>query len=125
VRSFLDTFPHASLWTTEFHEMLLIGSFSRSSSMLRLAARFSQPEVATAVREVGIASPAALLATWVTDRAGLSAMPRRASGDRRPTSNRVCDLVPEGLGRPAPVARFAPSPSDDSLAAVPTSATDC
>ena len=24
VRSFLDTFPHASLWTTEFHEMLLL-----------------------------------------------------------------------------------------------------
>ena len=26
VRSFLDVFPYASLWTTEFHEMLLIGS---------------------------------------------------------------------------------------------------
>jgi spermidine synthase len=44
VRSFLDVFPHASLWTTE---------------------------VAAALREVGIASPAALLATWVTGRAGL------------------------------------------------------
>ena len=28
VRSFLDVFPHASLWTTELHEMLLIGSFA-------------------------------------------------------------------------------------------------
>jgi spermidine synthase len=26
VRSFLDVFPHATLWTTELHEMLLIGS---------------------------------------------------------------------------------------------------
>ena len=37
----------------------------------RIAARFDQPEVAAALREVGIASPAALLATWVMDRAGL------------------------------------------------------
>src|SRR5271170_3009875 len=28
VRSFLDSFPHVTLWTTELHEMLLIGSFS-------------------------------------------------------------------------------------------------
>lgn len=26
VRSFLDSFPHASLWSTELHEMLLVGS---------------------------------------------------------------------------------------------------
>jgi spermidine synthase len=26
VRSFLDVFPYASLWTTEAHEMLLVGS---------------------------------------------------------------------------------------------------
>src|SRR5262249_47490940 len=26
VHSFLDAFPYASLWTTEFHEMLLVGS---------------------------------------------------------------------------------------------------
>jgi spermidine synthase len=72
VRSFLDTFPHASLWTTEFHEMLLIGSFKPIElDVPRIAERFAQPEVAAALREVGIVSPAALLATWVTDRAGL------------------------------------------------------
>jgi predicted membrane-bound spermidine synthase len=72
VRSFLDAFPHASLWTTEFHEMLLIGSFEPIElDAPHIAARFDQPEVAAALREVGIASPAALLATWVTDRAGL------------------------------------------------------
>ncbi len=72
VRSFLDVFPHASLWTTEFHEMLLIGSFAPIElDAPRIAARFDQPEVAAALREVGIASPAALLATWVMDRASL------------------------------------------------------
>ena len=25
VRSFLDVFPYATLWTSEFHEMLLVG----------------------------------------------------------------------------------------------------
>lgn len=72
VRSFLDVFPHAALWTTEFHEMLLIGSFEPLElDVPRIAARFEQPEVAGALREVGIASPAALLATWITDRNGL------------------------------------------------------
>lgn len=72
VRSFLEVFPHASLWTTEFHEMLLIGSFEPMHlDVPRITARFAQPEVAAALREVGIMSAAALLATWVTDRAGL------------------------------------------------------
>ena len=34
VRSFLDAFPHASLWTTELHEMLLIGSFAARSNSI-------------------------------------------------------------------------------------------
>ena len=33
VRSFLDAFPQATLWTTELHEMLLVGSLAPSSSM--------------------------------------------------------------------------------------------
>jgi spermidine synthase len=72
VRSFLDVFPSATLWTTELHEMLLIGSFTPIELEAgRISARFNQPEVRSALREIGIASPAALLATWVTDRAGL------------------------------------------------------
>jgi len=52
--------------------MLLVGSLSPITlDVPRISARFAQPEVAAALREVGIASPAALLATWVTDRAGL------------------------------------------------------
>jgi spermidine synthase len=72
VRSFLDVFPSATVWTSELHEMLLIGSLTPIElDAGRIAARFNQPEVRSALREIGIASPAALLATWVTDRAGL------------------------------------------------------
>jgi spermidine synthase len=78
VRAFLDVFPHATLWTTELHEMLLVGSerpFVLDSS--RVVARFAAPEVARLLAEVGVESPAALLATYVTDRAGLE----RYAGD--------------------------------------------
>jgi spermidine synthase len=72
VRSFLDAFPHVSLWTTELHEMLLVGSYAPIElDANRLIARFQHPEVATALAEIGIATPAALLATWITDREGL------------------------------------------------------
>jgi spermidine synthase len=72
VRSFLDAFPHVSLWTTEIHEMLLLGSMSPLEvNHARIAARLGQEEVASALSEVGVDSEAALLATWVTDREGL------------------------------------------------------
>lgn len=72
VRAFLDAFPHATLWTTELHEMLLVGSNDPIElDATRIERRFNQPSVAGALGEVGIGSPAALLATWVTDRAGL------------------------------------------------------
>lgn len=78
VRSFLDVFPYASLWTTEFHEMLLVGSLQPLElDVSRISQRFAQPEVRDTLREVGIGSPAALLATWVTDRDGL----QRYAGD--------------------------------------------
>lgn len=72
IRSFLDIFPYATLWTTEFHEMLLVGSaepFELDAN--RIAQRYARPGMTAALREVGIASPAALLATYVTDRTGL------------------------------------------------------
>ncbi|MGH8699989.1 MAG: spermidine synthase, partial [Burkholderiales bacterium] len=86
VASFLDVFPDATLWTTELHEMLLVGSFEPIDlDVPRISARFNQPDVAAALREVGIDSPAALLATWVTDRAGLE---RYADGARPVTDDR-------------------------------------
>nr|WP_255592482.1 fused MFS/spermidine synthase [Bordetella sp. BOR01] len=72
VASFIEIFPHASLWTTELHEMLLVGSMQPLPlDAARIAARYAQPGVRAALAEVGVGSPAALLATWVTDRAGL------------------------------------------------------
>lgn len=72
VRSFIDVFPHATLWTTELHEMMLIGSFKAMKlDISRMTARFEQPEVRLALHEVGVNSVAGLMATWVTDRAGL------------------------------------------------------
>jgi spermidine synthase len=72
IRSFVDVFPYATLWTTELHEMMLVGSMQPIElDVPRITSRFEQPTVAASLREVGIKSPAALLATWITDRAGL------------------------------------------------------
>jgi spermidine synthase len=72
VRSFIDVFPYATLWSTEMHEMLLIGSQQPIElDTNQITSRFAQAEVATALQAVGISSPAALLATWVSGRDGL------------------------------------------------------
>lgn len=72
VRSFLDVFPYASLWTSEFHEMLLVGSQQPMTlDAAKISARFQQDSVRSTLQDVGIGSAAALLATWVTDRTGL------------------------------------------------------
>ena len=85
VRSFLDAFPHASAWTTELHEMLLVGSAEPMElNASRIEERFKQPQVAASLAEVGVASPAALMATWVTDRDGLE---RYADGARPVTDD--------------------------------------
>ena len=72
VRSFLDVFPYASLWTSEFHEMLLVGSLQPMAlDAAKITERFQQASVRSTLQDVGIGSAPALLATWVTDRAGL------------------------------------------------------
>jgi hypothetical protein len=54
--------------------MLLIGSMQPVVlDVGRVEQRFERPGVAAALREVGVDSAAAALATWVTDREGLSA----------------------------------------------------
>lgn len=84
VRAFLDVFPHATLWTTELHEMLLVGSLDHIElDATQIEQRFNQPSVAASLREVGIASPGALLATWVADRAALD----RYAGDTAPVTD--------------------------------------
>ncbi len=84
VRSFLDVFPHASAWTTELHEVLLVGSLSPLElEGARVEKRWAQPEVKAALAEVGVESAAALLATWLTDRTGLE----RYAGNSRPVTD--------------------------------------
>lgn len=78
VRSFLDAFPYATLWTSEFHEMLLVGSMEPIElDAAKISQRFQQDTVRSTLQDVGIGSAPALMATWVTDRAGLE----RFAGD--------------------------------------------
>jgi len=84
VRSFLDVFPYATAWSTELHEALLVGSSSPLElDGARVARRYSQPEVRAALTEIGIESPESLLATWMTDRAGLEGF----AGDALPVTD--------------------------------------
>jgi spermidine synthase len=105
VRSLLDVFPYATLWTTEFHEMLLVGSgepFELDAG--RIAQRYARPGVTAALREVGVASPAALLATYVTDRAGLEryALDALPTTDDRPRIEYSTWLRPDEFSRVLP-----------------------
>jgi hypothetical protein len=60
------------------HELMLVGSSSPIElDGARIGERYSQPALRSALAEVGIESPEALLATWLTDRAGLE----RFAGD--------------------------------------------
>ena len=105
VRSFIDVFPYATLWTTELHEMLLVGSSQPIVlDVDRIANRFHQSQVEAALREVGISSPAALLSTWVTDRAGLE---KFAAGAAPVTDDRPSIEYTTWV-RPAEVARALP-----------------
>jgi predicted membrane-bound spermidine synthase len=86
VRAFLDVFPHATAWSTEVHEVLLLGS--RRPLELRgprVAERFAVPEVGDVLAEVGIESAEALLATFLADRAALE---RYAAGAPPVTDDR-------------------------------------
>jgi spermidine synthase len=85
VRSFLDVFPYATLWSTELHEMLLVGSYEPIElNANQITSRSTQGEVSTSLGAVGISSSAALLATWVTGREGLE---RYAANARPVTDN--------------------------------------
>ncbi|VVE12589.1 fused MFS/spermidine synthase [Pandoraea anhela] len=103
IASFITVFPHASLWTTELHEMLLVGG--QTPLVLDAASirqRFAQSGVAQALTEVGIDSAGALLATWITDRPGLAYYVE----DTRPvTDNRPGIEYAPWVGRQA----FAPT----------------
>jgi hypothetical protein len=96
VRAFLDVFPYARAWSTELHEVLLVGSLRPLElDGQRTATRFASPEIQAVLAEVGIESPEALLGTWITDRSGLE----RYTGDapRLPTTG-PASSTPPGCG---------------------------
>ena len=106
VRSFLDSFPYATLWTTELHEMLLIGSFAPIDlDINQISERFNQPTVAEAFNEVGIDSPAALMATWVTGREGLE----RYAADALPVTDDHPRIEYAALVRSNEITRTLPA----------------
>lgn len=129
VRSFLDSFPHATLWSTELHEMLLVGSLEpQELDASRIAARLSDPTLAAALGEVGISGPADLIATWMTDRAGLeryvgSALPVT---DDQPRIEYASWVRPDELQRtlPALVAVRSKAPIARGDAALEKSVSD-
>ena len=74
--------------------MMLIGSMEPVPlDFAVIAERFQTPGIAQALEEVGVLTPADLLATYVTDRSGLEAYGGQcAASDRRPPTHRVREL---------------------------------
>ena len=106
VRSFIDVFPYVTVWTTEVHEMLLVGSMQPMPiDARRVTERFGRPGVSAALREVGVESAAALLATWVTDRDGLVAF----VGDAPPVTDDRPRIEVAPWLRPGEMARVLPA----------------
>jgi spermidine synthase len=106
VRSFVDAFPYVGLWTTEVHEMLLVGSMTPMPlDVARVTRRFERPGVSAALREVGVDSAAAALATWVTDRDGLLAF----VGDASPVTDDRPRIEVAPWLRPGEMARVLPA----------------
>jgi spermidine synthase len=105
VKSFLDVFPYATMWTTELHEMLLIGSLDPITlDVGRITERFNRSDVAEAMGEVGIPSAEALIATWVTGREGLE----RYAGDALPVTDDRPRIEYAGWVRPDEITRVLP-----------------
>jgi spermidine synthase len=106
VRSFVDVFPYVTVWTTEVHEMLLVGSMEPMPlDVPRIAARFARPDVSSALAAVGVDSAAAMLATWVTDRDGLLAF----SGDAPPVTDDRPRIEVAPWLRPGEMMRVLPA----------------
>ncbi|WP_281613170.1 fused MFS/spermidine synthase [Flammeovirga sp. SubArs3] len=80
VRAILDVFPYANLWTTEMHEMLVIGSMQPLNIDLeQIRKRLAYPEVKQALDEIGIHNEAQFLSTYVMGRNGLHVFSRNAA----------------------------------------------
>ena len=62
MRSFIDVFPYATLWSTELHEALIVGSKQPVElRVARIQSRFRQADVAAALRGAGVLSATELI----------------------------------------------------------------
>ena len=126
VRSMLDVFPCVTLWSTEVHEMMLIGSGQPLKfDYAAVARRMAAPVTGRALAEVGIETPADLLATYITDQAGLARYAATALPvtDDRPRieyapwvrTNEILDVLPKLLELSSPMSVKA---SPEQVAAI-------
>ncbi|NVD42536.1 fused MFS/spermidine synthase [Ensifer sp. HO-A22] len=106
VKSFLDSFPQVTLWSTELHEMLLVGSLQpQEIDATRIAERMKERPIAAALGEVGISGPADLLATWMMDRSGLE----RYAGSALPVTDDQPRIEYASWVRPDELQRTLPA----------------
>jgi spermidine synthase len=73
VRTFLDVFPHATLWYVDNHALLLGRLGSPDVDFALLQARFADPAVREDLASIGIASPESLLSHLLLGPAELRA----------------------------------------------------
>jgi len=105
VRSFLDVFPYANLWSTEMHEMLLIGSFLPIElDVNQITSHFAPSDVSTPLQAVGISSSAALMATWITGTDGL----RKFANDAPAVTDDYPRIEYSAWVRPREITRILP-----------------
>lgn len=72
VRSFLDAFPHAALWFPSAQDAVLVGSAEPLRIDLgRLHAAYTEPRTRANLEQAYLETPAALLGSYLLDRAGL------------------------------------------------------
>ena len=120
VRAMLDSFDYVTLWTTELHEMLLVGSMHPMSvDIARIENIMHYPPLAESLREIGINSPEALLATYMMNKEGLEAF----AGDAKPVTDNfprleydswtskkvILDVLPELLSKQQELTAVPPA----------------
>ncbi|MFZ1946573.1 MAG: fused MFS/spermidine synthase, partial [bacterium] len=78
VRTFLEVFPHVSMWLANESDLVLVGSLEPHKVDPGFIARMDRPEVAADLARVGVATHADLLSAFLMDRADLEAYAGRA-----------------------------------------------
>jgi hypothetical protein len=101
VRSMLDVFPYVTLWTTELHEMMIIGSMKPVPLDFALVSkRMRTPTIVRALQEVGVMTPAQLEKQQQC-KSHKEASPRRRfprlSKKKSPHASRTCCNTPEPM----------------------------